>query len=292
MYNEEENMSFRNVFIKIVLIVFVLFILMMLFPTKGFLTNYVDKKLSENPNSNFNSNLIALATAGSGYFNDSRLPENTGEVSKMTLKEMLDNKLIVTLTDNNGVSCNKKNSYVEVTKEENEYTMKVNLSCGGKSDYIMLHMGLDGKQFPSTSTARCTFVKNLDEAWTYGEWSSWGTEKIEETSTVQVEKSTKTSLTGYNKVAKEEVQTEKPHVYHYTDGRTYYVCSKKYDNSGVYDSEVTCQKKSTTYYDEPVYNTITYYRSRNKILEEAREDIKESNCDDESLINEGYRKLD
>ena len=293
MYTEEENQkSFKGIFIKIVLVVVILFVLMFLFPTKGFVTNYIDKKLEGKADGNFNSNIIALATAGSGYYNESRLPNNTGDTSKMTLKEMLDEKIIVNLTDNTGVSCSKKSSYVEVAKEENEYTMKVNLSCGGKTDFIILHMGLDGKQFPSTSTARCTFVKNLDEAWTYGEWSSWGTEKIEESSTVQVEKSTKTSLVGSKPATREEFEKANPNVYHYTDGRTYYVCPKKYDNSGVFDNPVTCQKKYIVYYDEPIYNTVTYYRSRTKTFEEAKEDKKEANCDDQSLINDGYVKLD
>ena len=293
MYTEEENKkSFKDIFFKIVLVVVVLFILMILFPTKGFLTNYVDKKLGESSNSNFNSNLIALATAGSGYFNTSRLPENTGDTTKMTLKEMLEEKIITSLTDNNGISCSKKSSYVEVKKEENEYTMKVNLSCSGKADYIMLHMGLDGKQFPSTSTARCTFIKNLDEAWTYGEWSSWGTEKIEESSTIQVETSTKQITTGTKTSTREEIETAEAKRYHYTDGRIYYVCSKYYDNSGVHNTPVTCQKKNIIYFDEPVYSTVTYYRSRSKTLQESKTETREANCDDETLINEGFKKLD
>ena len=178
MYIENNNRSFRSVFVKIILIVIVLFILMMLFPTKGFVTNYIDKKLGNTKDGNFNSNLIAMATAASGYYTGNRLPEETNKESKMTLKEMLDKKMIVKLTDNNGVACSTKKSYVLVTKTKDEYTMKVNLSCSSKTDYIILHMGLDGTQFPSTSTARCTFVKNLEEAWTYGKWSSWSTKKL------------------------------------------------------------------------------------------------------------------
>lgn len=292
MYTDEGNKkSLKPVFLKIVLLVAILFVLMILFPTKGFVTNYVDKKIN-NSDSNFNSNLIAMATAGSGYFTSSRLPQNTGDTVSMTLKDMLDKKMIVKLTDNKGVTCSTKKSYVEVKKEENEYTMKVNLSCSDKTDYIILHMGLDGTSFPSTSTARCTFVKNLDEAWTYGEWSSWGTDRIEESSTVQVEVSEKTVQTGNKTVTRDEYETKNSNKVSYSDGRVYYVCTSQYDNAGVYDSPVTCQKKMTIYSTEPVYKTVTYYRMRTKKLESGKTDTKEANCDDKTLINEGYKKLD
>ena len=205
---------------------------------------------------------------------------------------MLDKKMIVTLTDSKGVTCSTRKSYVEVTKEENEYTMKVYLSCSDKTDYIMLHMGHDGTSFPSTSTARCTFVKNLDEAWAYGEWSSWGTDPIRESDTVQVEVSEKTVQTGSRTVTRDEYETKEANKISYSDGRVYYVCISRYDNAGVYDYPVTCQKKITIYSSEPIYNTVTYYRMRTKTLESGKTDTKEANCDDESLIKEGYKKLD
>ena len=60
MYGEDENKreTLKGVFIKLVLVVLLIFVLMMLFPTKGFVTNYVDEKVKENSGSdNFNNNL-------------------------------------------------------------------------------------------------------------------------------------------------------------------------------------------------------------------------------------------
>ena len=59
MYIEDENKgTLKGMFIKIVLVVLFIFILMMLFPTKGFVTNYVDEKVSENKTGdNYNNNL-------------------------------------------------------------------------------------------------------------------------------------------------------------------------------------------------------------------------------------------
>lgn len=292
MYEEEGNerrQTLKGIFVKIVLVVLLIFVLMMLFPTRGFVTNYVDEKVSETGGvDNFNNNLLAMATAGSGYFTASRLPEETGDTVKMTLGEMYDNKLLVEFSDSNNRVCDNNKSYIEVTKDEDEYTMKVNLSCTDKEDYIMLHMGLDGTQFPSTSTARCEFVKNLDETWAYGEWSSWSTKKIVETSTNQVQTRVSKVQTGTQRVAHNSV-TEKAAVKVIYNGLTKYVCAASYDNAGTYDNMVTCTKTVTTYTDEPVYKNVTYYRSRSKTLSSGV-DTKWSSCDDTSLIEQGYVK--
>lgn len=293
MYNENNNSRpLRNVLLKIALIVLLLFILMILFPTKGFISNYLNKNKGQGSDSYFNSNIIAMATAGSGYYNETRLPKETGSKEKMTLEEMYKEKMIVKFTDKNGIACSKKKSYVEVTKEENEYTMKVNLSCTGKTDYIMLHMPLDGKQFPSTSTARCKFVKNLDEAWTYGNWSSWSTEKVVEDGTNQVETYTKKVQSGTRNEIRVQEETAQASKYIFSNNNVYYVCAKKYDNAGTYKTPVTCKRTIQIHTTVPNYVNVTYYRWRTKTLNETKEDIKEANCDDESLINEGYKKLD
>ena len=263
MYDEEDNKreTLKGVFIKIVLVVLLIFVLMMLFPTKGFVTNYVDEKVKEVGGvDNFNNNLLAMATAGSGYFTSSRLPKETGDTAKMTLGEMYDNKLLVKFTDSNNRTCNNNESYIEVTKAEEEYTMKVNLSCSDKEDYIMLHMGLDGTQFPSTSTARCEFVKNLDDTWAYGNWSSWSTRKVTETSTRQVQTKVSKVQTGTKQVPHTKtIEGGSTKVLY--NGYVKYVCPSSYDNAGVYDSAVSCKKSITTYTTESIYKNVTYYTS-------------------------------
>ena len=293
MYDEENlerKETLKGIFIKIVLVVLFIFVLMMLFPTKGFVTNYVDEKVKESliGNDNFNNNLLAMATAGSGYFTSSRLPENTSDKVKMTLGEMYDNKLLVKFSDSNNRTCNNNKSYVEVTKEEEEYTMKVNLSCSDKEDYIMLHMGLDGTSFPSTSTARCEFVKNLDDTWTYGKWSSWGTKKISKTSTNQVQTKVSKVQNGTRRVSHSNVITNNAVKINY-NGEPKYVCASSYDNAGTYNDMVTCKKTVVTYTDEPVYRNVTYYRLRSKTLNK-QVDTKWASCDDTSLIEQGYVK--
>ena len=291
MYVEDDDRreTLKSVFFKIVLVVLLIFVLMMLFPTKGFVTNYVDEKVKETKGSdNFNNNLLAMATAGSGYFTSSRLPKETGDTVKMTLGEMYENKLLVKFTDSNNRTCNNNKSYLEVSKDENEYTMKVNLSCSDKEDYIMLHMGLDGSSFPSTSTARCEFVKNLDDTWSYGDWSSWSTTKVLENSTRQVQTKVSKVQTGVKQVSHNSVLEGGATKILY-NGYVKYVCPSDYDNAGVYDNYVSCKKNVVTYTPEAVYKNVTYYRYRSKTLN-SNVDTKWSSCDDNSLILEGYVK--
>lgn len=286
MYNEDRG-SLKGVFIKILLVVVILFILMTLFPTKGFLTNYVNSKLKTN-NDNFNNNLLSMATVASGYYTGSRLPKNTGDKVSMTLGEMLDKKMLVNFTDENNKVCNNKKSYVEITKNQEDYTMKVNLSCPNKEDYILLHMGLNDTSFPSTSTERCEFVKNLDNTVTYSNWSNWSTKKVSNTDTRQVQTKVNKVKTGTKQVSKQIINKQEPTKYIINGNKTIYICSSNYDNAGRYNTYTQCVKKSAIYVNEPVYSNITYYRYRTKSLSSNQIDTKWANCNDESLLNQGY----
>lgn len=291
MYKEdnEKTVSFKSLIFKVILVILLIFALMMLFPTRGFLTNYVDSRLGEDQSvSNFNNNLLTMATVASGYYTASRLPENTGDKVSMTLGDMLENKMLVRLKDTEGNACDSKKSYVEVTKEEDEYTMRVNLSCGGEEDYIISHMGLDGTSFPSTSTARCEFVKNLDGTWSYGKWSSWSTKKVTETSDRQVQTKTKKVKSGVKSVPEYHVEEKNATRYIINGQKVVYVCATGYDNAGTYDYSLKCTKTTTTYKEEPVYKNVTYYRYRTKTQNASQTDTKWSSCDDEDLLNQGY----
>ena len=61
-----------------------------------------------------------------------------GEITNQELKEMVDNHMLIRFTDKDGKTCDENKSYVEVTKiSNNEYTLKVQLKCGGQEDYIL-----------------------------------------------------------------------------------------------------------------------------------------------------------
>ncbi|MDD3341444.1 MAG: hypothetical protein PHN72_04585 [Bacilli bacterium] len=149
MYEEKKDrFSVRDLVLQILFIALFVFLLLWLFPTKGDLT-----KLSLGSNKNdketntvlydriFNENIIAMKDAAKSYYTTPRLPQNVGDKVAMTLGEMFEKKILLTFTDKNGKSCDKTNSYVEVTKENDEYVMKVNLNCSGEENYLLVYMG-------------------------------------------------------------------------------------------------------------------------------------------------------
>lgn len=140
MYDNEYPV--RNFLIKLVLVIIFVLLLLWLFPISGFLGGNSQKgDGSAVENRIFGANLNEMKGAAISYFTDERLPQAEGSKVKITLKEMLDKKLLLPLSDHEGKSCNVDKSFVEVSKMKEEYQFKINLKCGKKEEYIITHMG-------------------------------------------------------------------------------------------------------------------------------------------------------
>lgn len=131
-YEEKRGFPIRDFLIKLVLIIVFVLLLLWLLPIpnmKGF------------NNTIFNANVQTMKDAAITYFTDERLPKNVGDKVTLTLKEMLDMKLLLPFTDKNGDSCDVNKSYVTLEKKETEYLMTVHLKCKGQEDEIVVHLG-------------------------------------------------------------------------------------------------------------------------------------------------------
>ncbi len=89
----------------------------------------------------FNTNISFIKEAALDYFTNERLPQKVGAKQTITLGKMIEEKLIHKVVDSNGKTCSLTDSYVEVTKFENEYVYKINLSCSDVTDYVLVHKG-------------------------------------------------------------------------------------------------------------------------------------------------------
>lgn len=241
MYEERrESFSVRDLILQVLFIVLFVFILILIFPTKGYMRKYVDNKdngtnstvvqsnfdidqLAVLYNQIFANNIKTMKEAAIGYYTTDRLPAKVGATDKMTLQQMYDKHLVLKLTDKNGKACDATKSYVSVTKYENEYQMKVNLSCGSDEDYIIVYLGCydycdatgvcEKQTTPKPSTPKpsntntntntnkkykCEYKKVTGGTWgAYGAWSKWTTTKITKNDETQVETKTEKVLTGY-----------------------------------------------------------------------------------------------
>lgn len=103
----------------------------------------------------FNENIQTMKVAARDYYTVNRLPVNAGETHRMTLAEMENSKLILPFVDKDNKTCDMTNSYVQVTKTlDNEYALKVQLSCGDHTDYIIDTIGCNGTCYADGSAVK------------------------------------------------------------------------------------------------------------------------------------------
>lgn len=149
-YNDYNNMPYYKKplshYIKRFLIGFLcaalfIFILLWLFPTKSGLNDSLSDALNPFYDRIFQENLNTMKEVAIAYYTTDRLPQKEGDTKKLTLGEMLEMKLLLEIKDKNGEMCDTDDSYVEITRLEDEYKMKVNLKCGDEEDYIVVYLG-------------------------------------------------------------------------------------------------------------------------------------------------------
>ncbi|HAB67019.1 MAG TPA: hypothetical protein DCE23_06585 [Firmicutes bacterium] len=128
------GINFKDIIIKIVLLVLFIVLLCWLFPKSADLQVFYD--------SVYRDNITAMKDAARNYYTVDKLPKNVGEQNSMTLKEMFDNHMLTKFTDKKGKTCDETSSKIEVTKlSETEYSLKVKLTCDSQDDYVLETIG-------------------------------------------------------------------------------------------------------------------------------------------------------
>ena len=138
MYESGREISIRGVIATILLIILVVCILLWLFPIKK------DNKDNNNSNTEvvlsekFEHNLKVLQNAGRVYYYSATLPKNIGDSVSITLKELVNKKILLELKDKNGKACDSDKSYAKLTKKSKEqYELKTFLTCGKEENYLI-----------------------------------------------------------------------------------------------------------------------------------------------------------
>lgn len=274
MYDERERFSIKDVVLQVILVVLFVFLLLWLFPTKSYVDNKIDSKLTPFYNQIFTTNINNMKEAAISYFTTSRLPKNIGDKERLTLSEMLDKKLLISFLDSNNKKCSLTDSYVEITKMDDEYILKVNLSCSDNSDYILVHLGCYNycqsglcekqetvKTTTDTKKPSVTPVTNKQYEYEYekvingrwgdwSEWSEWSTSRVDKTEYRNVRTKEEVVVVGEEtiKVGTKTVITDaKSTTTHYCpSGYTQKgtTCTRSYTTTDVVNATVN---KNTTY---------------------------------------------
>lgn len=226
MYEERKKLTLKDILVQLLIIVLFVFILIWLFPTKGYINNnyastddvkHIQAELEALYGRVFADNIESMKSAAQGYFTTPRLPKNVGDSVTLTLGDMLDKKLVLPFKDSKGESCDTTKSYVQLTKMDDEYQMKVQLSCSDYEDYIIAYMGCysycDGlcevekptvkpddkpNVKPTVKEYRYKYSKQTqDEYSAWSNWSNWSTTAVTSNDLRQVEKDTFSEFAGY-----------------------------------------------------------------------------------------------
>ena len=141
--NGKQPLSYhiKRFLIGFLLVAILIFILLWLFPTKQGIKDSLADSLAPLYDRIFAENIDTMKEVAIAYYTTDRLPKKEGDTEKLTLGEMLEMKLLLAIKDKNGDMCDPDDSYVEITKMDKEYKMKVNLSCGDEEDYIIVYLG-------------------------------------------------------------------------------------------------------------------------------------------------------
>ena len=124
MYNEDGNkVSFVRVLLRILLfvLIFILCIKLIVF--------FFNKTKKNNANTVMDNNLTVLKDAGIKIIKDDSFDLKAGEVKTYKLQELIDNRQVEEIKDENNNTCSNEESYIEITKTETEYRVKSYLSC-------------------------------------------------------------------------------------------------------------------------------------------------------------------
>lgn len=271
MYTEERKGNLLKQFlIKLILIIIFILLLIWLVPWPN-MDSYIDA-INPLKDQIFNENIQTMKDSAITYFTTERLPQNVGDVKKITLQEMLDMKLLIPFTDRNGKSCDVKKSYVSLEKMDTEYLMKVNLKCGEEENYILVHLGcysycstdiceqrtnpvtyickyVDGKYYDANG--KVTTKEGFNKSCT----TPTVTPKINPRCAIQNgtyydDKGNVTNYDGYKKACV-PAPTPKKHICEVLDGRYYGANGQEVDKVSYYQqcTDVICKIHEGIYFD-------------------------------------------
>ncbi|MEG2457749.1 MAG: hypothetical protein RSB41_02540 [Bacilli bacterium] len=135
MYSSKKSFGFdwMDIVSKVVFLIIFVLLMLWLFPKVPNMTAFYSNV--------FRENISYMKDAAKSYYTNERLPKNIGDSQEITLQEMINKSLILPFVDKDGYPCDTQSSYVQVTKQQSEYSMKVNLVCKGEKNYIVETLG-------------------------------------------------------------------------------------------------------------------------------------------------------
>ena len=165
----EKRINWLSLFIKIV-IVFI-FVLIVIWLVSKIINN---NKLSET----FKNNINNMEKVSIDYFKTIDLPLEKGQSMKITLEELIEKELIVSVNEETENKCDLKESYSEITREKDKYVVNTTLKCGKEKDTIASDLSLkdcrncnqEENKKEEEKVEKVTYYEHVKETTTYTKW--------------------------------------------------------------------------------------------------------------------------
>lgn len=323
MYTEENargRFPLRDILLKAIVVIIFLILIVFIITKVTTPDNNTTKssKTSSNYDKVFSENLENMENASFSYFTKDRLPKETGEVSELTLREMINSNLLEAFTDADGKACNVNTSYIRLTKNDDDYTLRVNLECNEKKDYSLMKVGEydycehdickrnsskekenDSKEEESEVVKEVEITEpttnnssNSNSNGNTGTRSNTSSNKpIDNTSSSANNKPVVKTMYEYKKVTNSVLSGWSSwSSWDYNDKRYSAVKCESNDTNCLREVQLYSRREKVGTKDgRPVYGTVHYYSYRTRTLIRAGStDLKWSTYNDTSLLNQGY----
>ena len=155
--NKRLSLNWGSLLVKLVILAIIVLLACWVFIHIN--KNNNSSKLATTDNEYIN-NVSAMKTAAFEYYTAQNLPEKVGETEKLTLAQMINQKLLIDFT-NDGKTCDANSSYVQTTKtSDGNYALKVSLNCGKKEDFIVTT--IENKELNCPEITKCS-IKETNE---------------------------------------------------------------------------------------------------------------------------------
>lgn len=313
MYTEENikgRFPLRDVLLKVMIVI--IFIILILFVIAKVVLSSDTKKSTSNYDEVFSENLKAMEEVAYTYFTEDKLPTEVGANNQLTLRQMFNLNLLNAFTDADGKACDVNDSYIRITKNDDDYTLKVNLKCEDKEDYLLTKVNTY-EYCENDICPRDASLEKEDETDEEEEVTKEVeiTEEVPDNSNTSISSSTSSSNAGNSnnetsisppkvKEVMYEYKKETVAVLSNWSSWSGWQLNKGYTAVKCATNDTSCLQEIQLYSRREVVGTdastgkqvtkvVTYYSTRTRsIVQNATTDVKWSTYNDTVLLNNGY----
>lgn len=142
MYEENENrINWKTILKKVLIVLAAALLIFGIIALVNKCTHKEEEKPSIKEVVDLTKQLDILEEATLKYLTKDNVPTELNASKTIRLKTLMSRGLVKNITDSKNNKCNSNESYAEVTRLDNNYAVKLSLTCGTNKDYRIIYVG-------------------------------------------------------------------------------------------------------------------------------------------------------